>query len=159
MIVAPPEHHVFLVNEKEYVFVPYSECDVEEFIEKEMAARIAQNEKFRDFVNQLTAWGDFLERFFYMNDIYFWDKETHEWNPEFRKHFDTETEAWLFADRIFKMNVESYFEGYPEYSQMYIEYVLRCDEEDVPFGDDFYEFVAKRMIEDDEIKIEWEKVM
>jgi hypothetical protein len=36
---------------------------------------------------------------------------------------------------------------------------LRCDENDVPFGDDFYQFVAKRMIEDGEIKIEWKKVM
>ena len=158
MIVAPPEHHVFLVN-GEYVFVPYSECDVEDFIENEMAARIAENEKFRDYVNALTAWGDFLERFFYMNDTYFWDRETHEWNQDFRKHFDTETETWMYADKIFKMNVKSYFDGYPEYSQMYIEYVLRCDENDVPFDDGFYQFVAKRMIEDGEIKIEWEKVM
>ena len=37
-------------------------------------------------------------------------------------------------------------------------YVLRCDE-DVPFDDGFYQFVAKRMIEDREIKFEYEKVM
>ena len=93
-----------------------------------------------------------------MNDIYFWDKETHEWNPDFRKHFETETETWMYADKIFKMNVENYFAGYPEYSKAYIEYVLRCDE-DVPFDDGFYQFVAKRMIEDGEIKFEYEKVM
>ncbi|MCG6793835.1 hypothetical protein [Geobacillus sp. YHL] len=159
MIVAPPEHHVFLVNEKEYVFVPYSECDVEGFIENEMAARIADNEKFRDYVNALTMYGDFLERFFYVGDMFMWNKKTGEWNPEFRKHFDFELETWIYADKIFKMNVENYFAGYPEYSKAYIEYVLRCDEEDVPFDDGFYQFVAKRMIEDGEIRIEWEKVM
>lgn len=158
MIVAPKEHHVFLVN-GECVFVPYSECDVEEFIEKEMATRIAQNEKFRDYVNALTMYGDFLERFFYVGDMFMWNKKTGEWNPDFRKHFDFELETWMYADKIFKMNVESYFAGYPEYSKAYIEYVLRCDENDVPFDDGFYQFVAKRMIEDGEIRIEWEKVM
>lgn len=58
MINAPAEHYVFLVND-EYVFVPYSETDVEGFIENEMAARIADDEEFRDYVNSLTAWDDF----------------------------------------------------------------------------------------------------
>lgn len=94
-----------------------------------------------------------------MNDIFLFERGSHEWNPNFSKHFNSEDELLRFADRIFKMNVENFFAGYPEYSKAYIEYVLSCEDEDVPFDDGFYQFVAKRMIEDGEIRIEWEKVM
>jgi len=107
MIVAPKGHHVFLVGD-EYVFVPYSERDIEEYIYNEIAGRVAKNEEFKDFVNALTSWGDFLERFLQDNGVKFWNDDG-EWNQEFSERFETEMERWLHADAVFKQNVREFF--------------------------------------------------
>ncbi|WP_273129977.1 hypothetical protein [Bacillus weihaiensis] len=147
-----PADYTGVQENVELIFVPNDCKNTYEFTIDEMALRESKGYIFREHIDDAAINMSFHERFFIIDGEYAYCLfDCYRPANFILEKFNYDVRAsHKFIEERRVANIFHFFIEKPEYAELYLDYVDNYTkyEEDIPFDDKFYKYVAKKLIQE-----------
>lgn len=138
-------------NSCQVVSVPFDIYDPEEYIYRALAERLAEEEHFRLYVEEVACNAGLVEQFWKDSKGYVFrcDYEFDIRGDICEKFNGDKKKANEYIEDCFVKNVKEFFKEEPQYSEIFLEHLKDYDPDtETSFGLEFYIYCAKKLIEE-----------